>query len=171
MVSFVSRTRLRGCSAEQGDENSQYYLSYQFRDGLGVKQDWVEAYFWMGVVVANHKDSRDKYYLERDEIGKELTPEQLESVKKRIANWRSSVTTQKQKDLFNLAAAVCDENDHLCKVQVCGDLVDFHCAGNDGATPIINKRTNEIVSECSFWGHGHCDQPTEWTCGIPFGFH
>ena len=27
-------------AAEQGDVNSQYYLSYQFRDGLGVKQDY-----------------------------------------------------------------------------------------------------------------------------------
>jgi len=143
---YAEAARWFALAAAQGDVNSQYYLSYQFRDGLGVKQNYEEAYFWMGLVVLQR--TRDRYDRERDNIAGQLTAEQLESVKQRIVNWKPTVTIPKQKDLLDLPWELCTAIPNICRAASDADMVSFHCTLMSGSPNyIVNKKTNEIESE------------------------
>jgi TPR repeat protein len=72
-------------AAEQGYEVAQWRLSLIYRHGwFGAKQDWAEALFWE--FLAAKKIPPDDI----DNPTKHLTPEQIQAVKKRVAEWKPS---------------------------------------------------------------------------------
>lgn len=138
-------------SAEFGNINSQYYLSYLYRDGLGVPQDDQEAYFWIGLAIVGHRLKQDRYELELSRFSQKLSLDQKKVLDARIAAWRPSpVPTINQKNLSNLPWAVCNARpiDH-CEADVQGDLVELRC--RETFTPSchmqVNKKTNEVERE------------------------
>jgi hypothetical protein len=78
-------------AAEQGETRAKYYLAYCYARGLGVAQDWAEAYFWLCVAKQADKQG-DKLYLygerlEDETLGK-LTLEQKSAIEQRAREWR-----------------------------------------------------------------------------------
>ena len=70
---------------------AQGYLSYDYYDGRGVKQDYTEAYFWLQI------ESRSKKKLGVEVVGlvsyphpSHLTSEQEASVIKRVDEWEKA---------------------------------------------------------------------------------
>ena len=67
-------------AAAQGNKDAQDCVAAMYAHGAGVKQSYVKAYFWYSI-------SRDSDLL-RDEAAKQLTPEQITDVDKRVAEWK-----------------------------------------------------------------------------------
>ena len=89
-----------------------------------------------------------QYHHERDKFLDLLKPEQLESVRKRILDWKPTVISPKQKDLLDLPWELCTLKP--CRASSDGDMVSFHCLITSGdPNYIINKNTNEIESQHS----------------------
>jgi TPR repeat protein len=61
--------------AEQGNILAQYQVGWAYYNGLGVPQDYIEAYAWYSVAAANGSVNAAG---RRDALARELTPSQLE---------------------------------------------------------------------------------------------
>jgi TPR repeat protein len=79
-------------AAEQGFATAQYGLGDFYRQGVGGLADNVESYFWMSIACEDsHYAAMACSY--RDGVGKDLTPEQLLSVSKRVKEWKPNAST------------------------------------------------------------------------------
>ena len=65
--------------AEQGDVAAQDRIGWMYENGIGVKQSYTEAYFWLFLA---------RRYRGGAEAAKYLTPEQIAAVKKRLEEWK-----------------------------------------------------------------------------------
>jgi hypothetical protein len=155
-------------AANQGFWPAQRNLSVLYQDGLGVKQDYVEADFWMSLALKQHPE----LHKERDAILNKLTYEQLESLRPRILDWKpEKIEPAKKKVLINVARLICGgrtEAGSYCSVTTtCGHMVAIDCGlDNDrGSYYFADKQTNEIVAECRF----DVCTPPGWTCNLPRG--
>jgi TPR repeat protein len=78
-----SVARLRA-DAEQGDVDAAYQLALAYRDGKDAPKDYVEAYAWFDVAAAVLDD---EHGVERDELAKNMTPEQLAQARQRSRDY------------------------------------------------------------------------------------
>ena len=70
--------------AEQGDAEAQYNLGVMYDQGLGVTQDYIEAYKWHSIAYASGVElPRDV----RDSIIKLMTASQINSARKLAKEW------------------------------------------------------------------------------------
>ena len=70
--------------AEKGCAWAQNNLGWLYHQGLGVTQDYIEAYKWHSIASANGVEkSRDA----KDSIVKLMTPSQIESAQKLAREW------------------------------------------------------------------------------------
>lgn len=69
-------------SAEQGYESAQYSLGTCYASGIGVPQDFQQAYVWLSVAAANGDAHAPKA---RDDIAKRLSEEKLTHAQKEAA--------------------------------------------------------------------------------------
>ena len=61
-------------SAEQGDAEAQFNLGLMYGNGLGVLQDYKEAYIWLNIATAQgHKNGKEA----RDLVANKLDPATL----------------------------------------------------------------------------------------------
>jgi uncharacterized protein len=157
-------------AAEQGEGDGEYFLGLLLRDGLGVKQDYEEAYFWTSRGIRGYED---KFPGLLDEIRKHLTLEQIADVDKRVKEWKPvQVVSKNSRPSINIFGLLCGGTgagaSRACFiVDTCGDLVGIDCnSGGDGPFYFADKKTKEIVGSCSFW-NGRCRPPALWTCGQP----
>jgi TPR repeat protein len=84
-------------AADQGDPAAELALGEMYEHGEGVTRDYAEALFWISVTAKSGMDSAvaDKA---AESFSPHLTPEQIATVKKRIAEWQpTSVAPQKAK--------------------------------------------------------------------------
>lgn len=71
-------------AANKGEEKAQYYLGDCYYSGIGVIQNYEEAYFWLLIAsVSGNKDTVDL----RDKIAIELTSQQKTSIQERASKW------------------------------------------------------------------------------------
>ncbi len=73
-------------AAEQGSAVAQFNLGGLYESGYGVPQDYEEAYFWMNL--ANAEFSDPSVARSRDEVARNLTPQQITAVQKRVREWK-----------------------------------------------------------------------------------
>jgi hypothetical protein len=73
-------------AASFGRPESQGELGEMYRRGSGIPRDYVEAYFWLSLAVRSPWNC--VYLPRRFDAAKHLTPDQMESVKKRLAEWK-----------------------------------------------------------------------------------
>jgi TPR repeat protein len=74
--------------ADQGDPDAQCALGEMYEKGLGVKQDYAEAYFWLSL--APKLPHRADVFFDTDTAGKvaeHLTHEQKSALDKRVEEW------------------------------------------------------------------------------------
>jgi hypothetical protein len=70
--------------AEQGYDFAQYDLGAMYHDGIGVKQDYIQAYMWWNIAGAN---GYAKGYEQRDILRKKLSIDQINEAKMRSLEW------------------------------------------------------------------------------------
>lgn len=68
--------------AEQGYPEAMGWIGAMFKEGLGVKRDLGEAYFWFQLAHEYHTFSADPIT--------DVSPEQKAVAEKRVAAWKSS---------------------------------------------------------------------------------
>jgi hypothetical protein len=73
-------------AGNQGDGKAQRGLGNMYRMGLGVKQDYAEAYFWLSLALKTPYGSP----FWRDDVARQLPPEQKAAVDKRVEDWMKS---------------------------------------------------------------------------------
>ncbi len=75
-------------AAAQGNISSQARLITQYFYGIGVAQDSSEAYFWLLVFLKSNTQNGG-FEAESSRLEKELSAVQIESARKRAADWKS----------------------------------------------------------------------------------
>ena len=94
---FIEAAKWYRKAADQGHFNQDAVnamgrLGVLYVKGLGVKQDYQEAYFLLGfgtpTVKYLDKDAADAEFAALDEAEKHLTPEQISAANKRAREWR-----------------------------------------------------------------------------------
>lgn len=73
--------------AERGYTPAQAWLGEMYEHGVGVPQDWTEAYFWDSLVAVNRNRTVSS------ELAKHLTAEQISSVEKRVHEWKPTTVS------------------------------------------------------------------------------
>lgn len=145
-------------AAEQGDKESQYFLGILFRDGLGVKQNFSEAYFWIKL---SNLYADDTHYLE-----KLITVEERISAQDRIEAWKPKRIVHNNADpVVNVQAFLCGKDLYrLIAAGTCGDIIHITRGIHDGPHYFVNKKTKLLVASCT--SH-RCSLPKEWDCSYP----
>ena len=76
--------------AETGDVRAQEKLGLAYYQGQGVAQDYVQAYKWFSLVVANAADAetRDNATKNRDIVAAKMQPAQIAEAQRLASEWR-----------------------------------------------------------------------------------
>ncbi|MDH3194959.1 MAG: hypothetical protein OEL78_01455 [Hyphomicrobiales bacterium] len=61
-------------AADSGHDYAQFDLALMYARGTGVQQDYVQAYMWMSMAIAQGNNHMVKH---RAKIAKEMTPAQI----------------------------------------------------------------------------------------------
>ena len=72
-------------SADQGDAFAQHNLGLCYYNGEGVPKDYVLAYMWVNLSLAEDNNIKAKESI--DNLEKEMTPEQIEEAQKLSREW------------------------------------------------------------------------------------
>jgi hypothetical protein len=161
-------------SARQGNTDSQYYLSLLLKDGLGTKQNYPEAYFWLSLVTNRYKD---KYQDLLAEIKSHLTTSDVARENERVTNWKPKrVKFKQQQTNINVFGFLCGISQACPPVDQCGDIIGIDCgSATDFPYHFIDTQTKKIIGTCSFWKSFRtqqpCQPPRQWTCGRPKNYH
>ncbi len=77
-------------AAEQGLASAQNNLGNMYYYGKGVPKDYVLAYMWINLAVANstEEDVSEQGVKRRDELEKNMTPEQITEAQRRSREWK-----------------------------------------------------------------------------------
>jgi TPR repeat protein len=75
-----------------GNADGQYKLGELYAKGEGVPRDIKEAYYWLQLST-NHGNK--DYIATRDEIGTQLTSQDIEEIKQRTRQWRPTYNPEK----------------------------------------------------------------------------
>ncbi len=78
-------------AAEQGDPSAQYNLGVMYLEGLGVKQDSVEAYAWIRTAAAQGKRGTLEI---RQTLLREMTPSQEDRAIELAREYREKYVTR-----------------------------------------------------------------------------
>ena len=84
---YAEAARWYRLAAEQGDASAQYNLARKYFVGEGVLKDPTSAHMWLNIASANGDESASK---KRDDIEKEMTPEQIADATERAKVCMSS---------------------------------------------------------------------------------
>ncbi len=77
-------------AAEQGHAKAQYNLGFMYAKGRGVTQDYVQAYMWIDLAVANYfsQTNRHRAARFRQRIAERMTPAQISEAQKLAREWK-----------------------------------------------------------------------------------
>jgi len=76
-------------AAEQGDVNAQCMLGSIYGEGKGISQDYVQAHMWLNLCAFAAKGKeQDTGAKIRDEIAKNMTPQQIDEAQQLASEWK-----------------------------------------------------------------------------------
>ncbi len=77
-------------AAEQGDALAQYNLGVMYGNKNGVSQDYVQAHMWYNLAAARLPpgEDRDMALSNREQIEKQMTPEQIAEAQRLAREWK-----------------------------------------------------------------------------------
>jgi hypothetical protein len=81
-------------AADQGNTAAQYFIGYDYAQGIGVPQDFTEAHMWLNLAGSNEVADNvqaDSIKL-RDFIAGRMTPGQIEEAQRRAREWKPKVS-------------------------------------------------------------------------------
>ena len=83
-------------AAEQGDADAQYNLGGMYANGQGVPQDYTEAHKWINLAASRVAGAdQTKFAKTRDDLAKQMTPEQVADAQKRARAWQDAFEERK----------------------------------------------------------------------------
>jgi len=77
-------------AADQGDVKAQGTLGVLYSMGQGVPRSSVEAYYWLDLAAAVKGPDQEKYAMNRQMVGQQLTTDDLETIQDREAQWKAA---------------------------------------------------------------------------------
>jgi TPR repeat protein len=77
-------------AADQGDVTAQGILGVLYSYGQGVKQDYMEAYFWLDLAAAVAGPEQARYAANRQMVGTHITTDDLDVLQERVAKWKAA---------------------------------------------------------------------------------
>ena len=77
-------------AAEQGNVLAQATLGLLYSMGQGVPHSDVEAYYWLDLAAAVKGPDQEKYAMNRQMVGQQLTTDDLETIQDREAQWKAA---------------------------------------------------------------------------------
>ncbi|HEV2485970.1 MAG TPA: tetratricopeptide repeat protein [Terracidiphilus sp.] len=77
-------------AAGQGDVTAQGTMGTLYSMGLGVEQNYVEAYYWLDLAAAVKGPKQAQYAANRQMIGMHITADELAAVQDREAAWKAA---------------------------------------------------------------------------------
>jgi len=72
-------------AADQGEADAQHNLGVMYAVGKGTPRDYVEAYMWLSLAVAQGDEEVRGHF---DSIERQITPDQIAEAQKRAAAWK-----------------------------------------------------------------------------------
>ena len=77
-------------AAEPGNADAQTLLASMYRKGLGVPQDFVQAYKWFNIAASTEtdKEERDRSVRNRDLVSGKMTPNQIAEAQRLAREWK-----------------------------------------------------------------------------------
>lgn len=77
-------------AADQGDTRAQGTLGVLYSMGQGVAHNEVEAYFWLDLAASVAGPDQQKYVMNRQMVGQNLTTDEVSDVEDRVAAWKAA---------------------------------------------------------------------------------
>lgn len=77
-------------AAEQGDPGAQGTLAMLYTLGQGVPQSDVDAYFWFDLAASADTPNKDRYIVNRQNVGTRITADDLDLMKARLKKWKAA---------------------------------------------------------------------------------
>jgi hypothetical protein len=77
-------------AADKGDAGAQGSLGLLYSVGMGVQQDYIEAYYWLSLAAAAKGPNQAKYMANRQSVGEHITTDQQAAVEDRVAAWQAA---------------------------------------------------------------------------------
>ena len=74
-------------AAEHGDVTAQGILGTLYSMGQGVRQSYLDAYFWLDIAAHSKGPNQEKYAANRQGVGTNITADELADVQERVAKW------------------------------------------------------------------------------------
>jgi TPR repeat protein len=81
---YATALRLFRPLAEQGGSTAQHNLGIMYVNGLGVAQDYAQAYMWLSLAVAAGAGGARENRLE---VAKRMTPDQFAEAQRMASEW------------------------------------------------------------------------------------
>jgi hypothetical protein len=72
-------------AADQGLHDAQHFLGLTYENGIGVSQNFVQAYKWYNLAGVNGLEIADK---DRDALTKQMTPDQIAEAQQLAREWK-----------------------------------------------------------------------------------
>lgn len=88
---YIEALKWYSLAAEKRSTDAQFNLGVMYANGQGTPQDNVQAYVWFNLVSTNElsgKEARDKAVQNLELITSKMTPAQIATAQKLIAEWR-----------------------------------------------------------------------------------
>jgi TonB family protein len=86
-IKSIFQSALR--AAEQGNASEQYYAGKFYRNGTGVKKDYIQAYKWLHLSAPTAGALQENAVNVRREIGEQMTPDQKAQALKLAREWKT----------------------------------------------------------------------------------
>ncbi len=77
-------------AADQGDTKAQGTLGVLYSMGQGVPRNDVEAYFWLDLAASVEGPDQQKYVMNRQMVGQNITTDDVSAVEDRVAAWKAA---------------------------------------------------------------------------------
>ena len=77
-------------AADQGDVGAQGMMGTLYSTGLGVEQNYAEAYYWLDLAAAVKGPKQAQFANYRQMMGAHITTDELAEVQKRAAAWKAA---------------------------------------------------------------------------------
>jgi hypothetical protein len=77
-------------AAELGDAGAQGTLGILYSVGMGIQQDYIEAYFWLDLAASVPGANQARSITNRQSVGEHITTDQQAMVEDRVTAWKAA---------------------------------------------------------------------------------
>ena len=154
-------------AAHQGDVDAQYIVFYRYKNGVGAMPDYVLAYAWLNILLANinlEEKAREELESQRVYFERRLKPDALAEAQRLSSDWKKGQSlarvdapfTEKNgsassdRQLFKTGTGtmfiVSKTGDAVTNHHVAGECKEVRIAGRDGSVKVVTTdKVNDLA--------------------------